>query len=258
MAAFLADVQDLRCGRVGDVDREHVVGRRRGRPEGVAVGGEAGLVTEQRHPALGHGREPGGQDLRLAAVLGDVVDVEQARVGGERAGDRSQDAALLGDDQRLVWLEHGGGDQPCGLHGVRRVAHVQDDDPALDVTDVGREEQRRVVVGALVAGVVDVAVDLEPADRAEGRDLVDGLAAVRTDQFGVAGEALGGPSAVVVVLRHLALQSGLRTVVGSALGLWRRRQWRFLTDRRGRQGRQGEQGRTGDGGDRGKQVQAHG
>ena len=215
VAALLADVQHLGQQRVGDVDGEDVVGRGRGGPERHAVRRQARLVAEQRHTVGGDGRE-GRQQLRLAAVGGDVVDVQDAGVGGQRAGDRGRDAAFLRDDQRLMGLQHRGRDQPSGLHGIGRVRHVQDDHPALEVADVGGEQQGRVVVGALVALLVDVAVHLEAADRAE-RGQLGRRRAVRPHQLGVAGEPLGGTAAVVVLLRDLSLQSG--RAVGTAPGL---------------------------------------
>jgi hypothetical protein len=56
--------------------------------------------------------------------------------------------------------------EDLGLLRVRRVGHVEDDDAdaaAVQVEGVGREQQRGVVVRALVPGGVDVAHDLEPA-----------------------------------------------------------------------------------------------
>ena len=71
--------------------------------------------------------------------------------------------------------------------------HVQHVDPGGPVENVGREQEGRVVVGALVAGGVDVALHLEAAIRSHSAG--DG---VRAHQLCVAVEPQGGLAVGVV------------------------------------------------------------
>ena len=179
---------DHRQLRVGDVDRGDVARADRGRVEGVAVGREARLVAEDpdRQRALQRG---------VAAVLVEVVEVDDAGIERRVAGHRGEQAALLVEQHRLVRGLHRGREQARRLLRVRGVAHVEHRDAGRALGQrlrVGREQQRRVVVRALVAGLV-----LEP------QRLVAARVAVMADEARVAGEALG------VAGGHAALDVGL-------------------------------------------------
>ena len=95
---------DHRQLRVGDVDRGDVARADRGRVERVAVGREAGLVAEDadRQRALQH---------RVAAVLVEVVEVDDPGIERGVAGDRGEQAAALVEQQRLVRGLHRGREQ---------------------------------------------------------------------------------------------------------------------------------------------------
>ena len=130
---------------------------------------------------------------------------------------------LLAEHERLVRRLHRRGHEPVGEHRLGRVRHVEHVDAALGVEEVRRVHQRGVVVGAVVAGRVDVALDLEAARRCPWRL---GLR-VRAHQLGVAGEALGGPAALVVLRADPPLDAGLGPRARSALALRRGQQRRF-------------------------------
>jgi hypothetical protein len=149
----------VRILRVGDVDRSDRLKRGARGVEGLAVGGEAALVPEARDRRL-------RIELRVAAVLADVVDREHPGLGGEVAVHRCEQPALLVQVQRLVRREHRQRRERVGLHRVRRVRHVEHGDALgarARVERVEREHQRGVVEGALVARRIDVAEDLEAA-----------------------------------------------------------------------------------------------
>ena len=193
--------------RVGRVDRgDRLVGGRR-RVEGVAVGREAALVA-----VAGDGRAR-LQD-GVAAVLAGVVDRHEAGVGRRVAEHRGDQPALLVEHERLVRREHRQLGQRVGLHRLRRVGHVEHDDARRvlrrDLEDVEREQQRGVVVGALVARLVRVAQDLEAARVAVVADLGD----VAVEALAVGGA--GGDAALDVGL-------GLRTRPCSPRAAWPRR-----------------------------------
>ena len=209
------DPQRHRRREVRDVDRDERLRRRRRGVEGAPVGGHAALVAEDadRGRRLEH---------RVAAVGRDVVDVDQPRVERRVAEHRGEHAALLTHDQRLVRREHRRRDQLVGQHRIRRVRHVEHVDPGLDVDQARRRQQGGVVVRALAPGGVDVALDLEPADRP-----LRALLAVAADQLGVAGVALRRPAAGVVGNRDLTLEGRLRHRPGTALGGLGRRQRRL-------------------------------
>ena len=158
----------------------------------------------------------------MAAVLGDVVHVHLAHVGRQVPGHRRQQPALLAENERLVRRLHRRGQEPVGEHRLRRVRHVEHVHAALGVKEVGRVHQRCVVVGAVVAGRVDVALDLEAAHGAHGARL-----AVRAHQLGVAREPLRRAPALVVLWAHPPLNPGLGPRARPALTLRRGQQRRF-------------------------------
>ena len=166
-------------------------------------------------------------EFRLPAILRDVVDVDLPDVGGQVAGHRHEQPAALAEDERLVRGVHGRGDEAGGECGMRRVGHVQHVHAALLVERVGGPHEGRVVVGALMAGGVHVALDLEAAHRALRVRL-----AVLPHQLRVAGEALGRPSALVVLGAHPPLDTGLGARTRAALSARRRGQRRLVRERR--------------------------
>ena len=112
----------------------------------------------------------GGLKLRVAAVRIQVVDVHEAGGGCGIAHHSREQAALLAQDERLVRRLHRGSDEGLGPHGMLGVGHVDDRDSrrlVLQLLDrLHREEQRGVVVRALVAGRVHEPLDLEAAGMA--------------------------------------------------------------------------------------------
>src|SRR5438270_6794939 len=80
---------------VGEVDRRDVAVVERGRVEGLAVGGEPALVTQEadRQARL---------QRRVPAVLVHVVHVDHARVRDRVTGHSHEQAALRIEVQRLV------------------------------------------------------------------------------------------------------------------------------------------------------------
>jgi hypothetical protein len=166
-------------------------------------------------------------ELGLPTILRDVVDVDLPDVGGQVAGHRHEQPAALAEDERLVRGVHGRGEEAGGECRMRRVGHVQHVHAPLLVERVGRPQEGRVVVGALVAGGVHVALDLEAAHRALRARL-----AVLPHQLRVAGEALGRPPALVVLGADPPLDAGLGARTRAALGARRRGQRRLVRERR--------------------------
>jgi hypothetical protein len=167
----------VRLLRVRDVDGGDRLARGAGRIEGLAVRREAALVAEPRDRL-------GRLQHRVTAVLAHVVDRDQARIGRRVAGDRREQPALRVEVERLVRRHHGNLGQRRGLHGLRRVRHVEHRDALrgrVELERVDGVEQRGVVERALVPAGVDVAQRLEAA----------GGALVR-DQRDVAVQAVGG------------------------------------------------------------------
>lgn len=168
---------------------------------GVAVGREAALVPEQTQRGARH------QD-RLATVLADVEDVQDARLRRRVAHGGNEQATLLVQAHRLVRRLERRGAQHVGDDRVGRVLHVQHVGAGAGgalVGDAGRPEQRRVVVGALVALRVDVALDAVAAALAGVADL-DGVAGVAL-LVPAAGD-VGGGRAALGLLRQRALGAG--------------------------------------------------
>ena len=183
-----ADGQRAGQLRVREVDGGDVAGGQRGGVERVAVRREAALVAEDpdRRAAL---------QRRGAAVLVEVVDVDDAGIDDRVAGHRGQQAALLVEHQRLVRGLHRGGGERRGLHRLGGIAHVEHGDAGRALGErlhVAREQQGRVVVRALAPCLV-----------LEAQRLVAAGGAVPADQRHVAVEAgrrAGG---------HAALDAGL-------------------------------------------------
>ena len=201
------DRDDHRDLRVREVDGGDVAGRDRGRVERVAVGREAGLMAEDpdRQRALQH---------RVAAVLVEVVDVDDAGIDDRVARHRGEQPAPLVEQHGLVRGLHRGREQARRLHRLRRIAHVEHGDAGRALGQrlrVGREQQRRVVVRALPPGLV-----------LESQRLVAAGVAVVADEARVAGEPLG------VAGGHAALDVGLRPAAGTAVRPRHRRGLRRL------------------------------
>ena len=109
----------------------------------------------------------------MPAVLGDVVDVDEPRVPGGVAHVGDQQPACGVEPQGLVRRLHGRRLQDVRDDRVRRVVdvhHVHAGPFGPLVRDVVRPEQRRVPIGALVACVVDIALDPVATRVAEVRD----------------------------------------------------------------------------------------
>ena len=154
--------EHVRVLGVAHVDRGDRRGRGAGRVVRAPVLREAALVPEARERL-------GELELGVAAVGVRVVERDDAGVGRRVARHRRQQAAPRVERQRLVRREHRELGQQVGLLRMGRVGHVEDDDAdalGVDVEGVEREEQRGVVVRALVSRGVDVAQDLEAARRA--------------------------------------------------------------------------------------------
>jgi hypothetical protein len=150
----------------------------------------------------------------MAAVLTQVVQVDEARVGRRVPHVRGQQAPLGVEAERLVRREHRRRDQLRGAHwagGVRHVEHEHARELFGPLYRERRKQQRGVVDGALVARGIDVAEDLEPA-----------AGAVMAHGLGVARVALRGAAASDVGVAHPSLHSGLRTRTGPASRFGRR------------------------------------
>ena len=118
------------------------------------------------------------------------------------------------------------------------IAHVEDVDPGATVEQVGAEELGRVVEGALVAGAVGEALDLETTGGAAGT-----VGPEAADPYGVAVHSLGVPVSGVVLRGDLALEPGLGVGSRAARQLWRGDQ-RRLGHGRGHRHVHAEQGRA--------------
>ena len=156
----LVDAERDRDARVRDVHRRRVPGADRRRVEGLAV---------RRHPALV--ADEADRGARLAAPGGGspARGRRRRRCPAPTAG---LPATAASSPRLTLMFTDSCGVCIAGVEQRRRCArawpgrHVEHGDAGrleAEVQRVRREQQRRVVVGALVARLVDVAQDLEAA-----------------------------------------------------------------------------------------------
>ena len=214
--------QQLRLGRVGDVDRIDVTGTEVSPVVGQAIGRKGALVSShvRAEPAVRTGpyREAREQ-LRRPAVARDIVQINfRATVAVQRI-DCAEQLPTIVDLERLPGIDHRGRRKVCRRSRSCRVGRINRHRP--DVRPI-RCCRRGVVVGALMSGIVD-----EP-----GVLPACAIASALTHQLQVATEPFEGARGSQRS-RHLSLQRGLGFVTRAAGGFghkilshWRRRRWR--------------------------------
>ena len=163
MGGVVRNSQRSRHARIGEVDGGDGVGEQRRRVVRHAVGGEAALVAKEPHRGA-------GQELRGAAVLVDVVDVDEARVRERVTHDRHQQATLFVQRERLVRSLHRGRlerRRPHRLGGVGDVGDRHTGGLVLKLLNgLSWIEKRCVVVDARTTALIREPLHLEAAGRA--------------------------------------------------------------------------------------------